>query len=107
MESANRKPIVRNDLEGQKSYRLDSIRDRHIRHERRSPGQLVEGQLFRPHADVIGVEGGVVMLHRPQPPREFVGERDGSLVVTDALLQRQHPGLQSVERLLVLLANTC
>lgn len=33
MESANRKPIVRSGLAGQRNDRLDSIWDRHIRHD--------------------------------------------------------------------------
>jgi negative regulator of sigma E activity len=92
MESANRKPIVRNGFVSQKGYRLDSIRDRHIRHELDRQGNSRVG-LSGTHADVIGVEGNVMMFHCPQPPREFVGQRNGSLVVTDALLQRQRPGL--------------
>jgi hypothetical protein len=73
MESANRKPIVQSGFKSQKSYRLDSIRDRHIRHERDRRATRWWVGSGGAHADVIGIEIGVMMLHSPQASREFVG----------------------------------
>ncbi len=51
----------------------------------------------RPLADGVGIEGGAVMIERPQPTRQFVRERDGGFVVALALLQVERPGLQGIE----------
>lgn len=50
-------------------------------------------------ADVAGVEGGAVVVERPKPARQLVGQGHGGPVVSLALRQIQRPGLQPVQRL--------
>ena len=45
----------------------------------------------RPPADGVGIEGGAVVIERPQPAREFVRQCDRGFVVALALLQIERP----------------
>ena len=50
-------------------------------------------------AEVVGIEGGTVVIERPQATCQLVRQRDCGLVVPLALLQFECPGLQGIERL--------
>src|SRR5690606_27700365 len=72
--------------------------DRTLRHDRDRSALLTLKRLLRGLvADVVGVEGGAVVVDGPESTGELVGQCHGGLVVALALGKFQCPGLEWIQ----------